>query len=727
MIYHFFAVSNELLKKTGKFTFLVILWSGFGCAFGQVDELAFESGQQPSDSLMLQKIETGVGRWMSYHNRIAYIQAALTRSREYNLPLSEAKAEYLLGSTYWSHAQYDDALYYLGEALSHYRERGLIKPQAECFNTLGLTYFYISNYQKAIPYLDSALNLFMVREDSSNIARVLNNLGLVHQKIGAYEKSTNYLVDGIRYKVKYASLVDQSNATIHNSELHTNAYIVGQLIPELFSKMIQAEKERDFDQYVNHITDLGTLYQLIDQHDSAFYYLNKSATIYDSLGQTSRFVMDMLDIGDSYTALGNLEEAQNIYESLIPPLVSERMLAVLGNVLEKLAKNDQSQNQFKSAIYWYRKAIMLNDSVGHRASVAKMQLGAAASFLSLEDYFEAQYYAKETYKIAQEISSFTLKMESCRLLADIHEQLQNFEEALAFRTTYLEMAMIQKNANALRVSKELEARYELRSKAEEINDLDEQVRIKDTLVSQQAKYIGLLSFAALCFVALSIVIFKRNRDVRKLNAQILRRNEENETLLREVHHRVKNNLQMISSLINMQQRRSKGGEQAEMLSETKNRVKSIGMLHEHLYSFQEYAKTAVKPYVENLVGMLLGANTLDKEVQLKLEIDEFELDAEELLVIGLIINELVTNALKYAFKQEEKPTILIVLGVDGANVTLVVEDNGIGISDFQSGLGWTIINAMVDNLKGESQVKSDKGTRASIIFEDLLKKQTGVL
>ncbi len=679
-------------------------------------------GKSSRDSAFLEALESSYAELHSYPNQIAFLKEQLNLAKQQQLALGKARTHFLLGSNYWAHAQYPLAIDHLRNALALYKVLDVASEQGACFNTLGLTWFYQAKYEEAIVYLDSALHLFKQQNDSSNIARVLNNLGLIHQKIGEHQKSTQYFVDGIAYQVKYASLVDQSNSDVQNSKLYKNPHVVGQLIEETRTEMRKAKNAGSFKEFVGTMGDLGTLYQLLDQHDTAFFYLRKSAELYDSLGLISNYLLDMLDIGDSYTALAQWEKGSEIYQELIPKMESERMIAVLGNVLEKLAAIEINLKNYRNAINWYKQAILLNDSVGHIASVAKVNLGIAECYLQTPELEKAKEYAWKGRAIAQEINSFTMKKRSAKLLSTIHEAQNQSDSALHYQKIYAEIALTEKTAESQRIAKELEANYELTSKANEIKNLDLELQQKSSFINRQIKYLIVLIIATVSLVFLSIVTIRRNRKIKELNLQIAKRNTENEALLKEVHHRVKNNLQMITSLINMQERRTGTGPQTEVLYQTRSRIKSIGLLHEQLYTFQEYAKTRVKPYIETLTKLILDTSDAKGRVHLELDIDEFELESEELLIIGLVINELLTNALKYAFPNQENATVQVRMKIDGSDLKVELEDNGIGFSTTNKGLGWTIVEAMTKNLDGELQLKSQEGTFVSIVLKNLIQR-----
>lgn len=198
-------------------------------------------------------------------------------------------------------------------------------------------------------------------------------------------------------------------------------------------------------------------------------------------------------------------------------------------------------------------------------------------------------------------------------------------------------------------------------------------------------------------------LVKLEKEVAQRTADLDKRNVENETLLKEVHHRVKNNLQMITSLLNMQQRRLKENAAKEALILTKNRVKSIGLIHEHLYTHNDFSKINLVDYVEELTAILIESlNRNTTIIHTELQVEHLKLDIETAIPIGLILNELITNSIKYAFTDHSQPKLSIHMKVRDNSLLMDVIDNGLGIKSDSAatGFGNTIIQALIENLNG---------------------------
>ncbi len=211
------------------------------------------------------------------------------------------------------------------------------------------------------------------------------------------------------------------------------------------------------------------------------------------------------------------------------------------------------------------------------------------------------------------------------------------------------------------------------------------------------------------------------QQVKERTVDLDKRNLENETLLKEVHHRVKNNLQMITSLLNMQQRRLKAEAEKNALAQTKNRVKSIGLIHEHLYKHENFSKINLKEYTSELLDILIMSLHKGSEINTSLNVQELKVDIETAIPIGLILNELITNSIKYAFNEIQDPFLSVEIAENKNKLVIMVRDNGCGMShkENKSGFGHSIINTLLDSMSGKMEAKNvENGFHTWIEIED---------
>lgn len=198
---------------------------------------------------------------------------------------------------------------------------------------------------------------------------------------------------------------------------------------------------------------------------------------------------------------------------------------------------------------------------------------------------------------------------------------------------------------------------------------------------------------------------------------------EKEVLLKEIHHRVKNNLQIISSLLRLQARRVSDASSLTALNESHNRVHSIALVHEQLYKSKDLASIDFQAYLQSLgVTLLTMYIGMSKRVSLQVSAANVKLNIDVAIPCGLIVNELLANSLKHAFPDDRTGRVWVILGVEPQEMLLLeVGDDGIGLSSNRDlkeypTLGLQLVRRLVDQLRGTVEVVRDKGVRFLIRF-----------
>ncbi|AUS99416.1 hypothetical protein CLI64_02840 [Nostoc sp. CENA543] len=221
------------------------------------------------------------------------------------------------------------------------------------------------------------------------------------------------------------------------------------------------------------------------------------------------------------------------------------------------------------------------------------------------------------------------------------------------------------------------------------------------------------------FVAVQQDITEQKQAGEKIQASL----KEKEVLLKEIHHRVKNNLGIVSSLLQMQCRRTQDPQATAILQDSQNRIASIALVHEKLYRSDDLANIDFAQYIPDLTTHLFDSyNVNSNQIQLKTKVENISLDIETAIPCGLIINELVSNALKYAFPANYRGEIQVTLSqITNHDLTLTVRDNGIGLpAEFEQKksktLGMTLILGLVKQLRGQLEIHSHQGTEFKISF-----------
>jgi two-component sensor histidine kinase len=211
---------------------------------------------------------------------------------------------------------------------------------------------------------------------------------------------------------------------------------------------------------------------------------------------------------------------------------------------------------------------------------------------------------------------------------------------------------------------------------------------------------------------------------RKVAEEFLRKSlKEKDAMLREIHHRVKNNLQVITSLLNLQNSRVANQELKRLIQESQDRIQAMALVHEMLYRSQNLAEIDLPKYLSELAQYLLRAyGNPGVEIDLQLQLSPAYIGLEKMIPCGLLVNEVITNSLKYAFLGRQRGVISLELAEDAGQIHLVIADDGVGMSQaledqVSTTLGSKLILVLVEQLGANLEVHTDPGTRYSLKFQ----------
>jgi two-component system, sensor histidine kinase PdtaS len=322
----------------------------------------------------------------------------------------------------------------------------------------------------------------------------------------------------------------------------------------------------------------------------------------------------------------------------------------------------------------------------------------------------------------------------------------NYVAALRDRNRYSELNDSIFNATKIKQLQELEVSYETRQKEQSIADLQNKDKVRQaelTKANAQKRLILvasglLLIIAVLAFVGLrqkqrsnrlleqhQQEIDDKNFSLESLNRKQAQLLKEKEWLIREIHHRVKNNLQTTIGLLHMQSAYLSNEQAIAAIRNSQHRLQAMSLIHQRLYQSEDMTSVEMSSYITELVTFLRESFLGIDNITFDFLVEPVIFDISVAIPLGLIINEAITNAIKYAFPDGRIGNVSISLhAAAGDNFLLTIADNGVGLPDRPAGkgnsLGLTLIAGLTDQIQGDLQMLGDKGTTILIIFKQVL-------
>ncbi|MDE3184251.1 MAG: tetratricopeptide repeat protein [Bacteroidota bacterium] len=396
-----------------------------------------------------------------------------------------------------------------------------------------------------------------------------------------------------------------------------------------------------------------------------------------------------------------LARTQNFSEVSLCDFLNNR-----GNALKRLGNYNEAITDYKDALAKAKKTNYANAVSATIANLGEINL-------LLGKYEEALPYQLETVRLQESDSDLSNIIENYLHLSSIYEHLGDYKSALAYhKKAFLIRDSIASVKSDEAMSKML-TQYEAQKKEATIKA--QQIEISE---QREVQWLGGVTF----FLMTGFIIFGyiSYRGRVKRNRLLASKNAENELLLKEIHHRVKNNLEVVSSLLALQSAQIDHPETKGAMLESQTRVQSIGIVHQKLYQGKNLGAIEMKDYFLNLSESILNSFGAEERVKIELAMKKLDVDIDTAVPLGLIVNELLTNTLKYAFPNGNNGKVFIKLEKREDNILhLEVSDNGIGKScvTYGTGFGSQLIALLTSQLNGEMREEVKNGTRIFFDFK----------
>ncbi len=343
-------------------------------------------------------------------------------------------------------------------------------------------------------------------------------------------------------------------------------------------------------------------------------------------------------------------------------------------------------------------------------------LGGALLRNGLDD--EAEGILREALALATSAGQRQGRHDLHLLLAGVLERRGGADSALHHLRQYVALHDSMVTAERARAIIELQERYESERK-------DIALAHQRMLLERRTRSMYLLT-GGIILMAISLLLLWRAWRAKQRTAAALRKAlDERQLLLREIHHRVKNNLQMVGGLLRMQGRHIRDPMAREAVRDSQDRVRSMALIHQDLYLEDDPRGIQMVPYVEKLVHGLLKSHAVGTErIQLELTVDPVRLDVDVAMPIGLILNELIVNALKHAFPQGRTGRLRVMLKHQAEELVLEVSDNGVGhaagtgMESGTPGFGLGMLRTFADKLGARYEMNGHPGTTVRMFIRD---------
>lgn len=581
-------------------------------------------------------------------------------------------------------------------------------------NDLGY-YYHTRNLNLALEYIEQGLDEARQKEDTYWEGKLMVSQGAILLRMEELELAENVLKEAILK-------IPENEGWL----LYTNLGYVYErkgLLGEAFtyaSKTLEiGEKYDDSKAIAMAYSDMSNLFWKQGKFDAALNYGLKSLEIFEKRG------LDDLDydftlhlLGQYMVDLNRPEEAVTYFQHSIE--IGERYgfynnlsdtFIALANLHSQKGAYEEAQNSGLEALRYAE--LLQNEFMIMRSYMALGKVSnASGDFIKAADYLETS--------IVEATENFGDKF----YLSLVYEELSKaYEGAKSFQKALIASRKSDELRNDV-FTVEAEEKISILQTQMDVAQKENTIMLQEAALSRQRiLQIFYLTLAGVLVVILFLLyrVFLRKK---KYSVLLEKKNKEKEFLLKEIHHRVKNNLETISSLLTLQIAKIDDPKFKQVMEETYTRVQSMGMIHLSLYKEGNLKQVEMKAFFEALGRFILDTFDAENRIDFSAKMPSLELDVDVAIPIGLIVNELISNSLKYAFPNQESGQISVSLFEREGNLVLKVSDDGIGMQDNPTaqgtGFGRELISLLTRQLDGRMTLINDSGTEFS--FEFLLNK-----
>lgn len=698
----------------------------------------------------------------SYEKSLEYAEQALKTAEYANLHYGIVISHLTKAETFLRMNEYEKATdeYLAAEnIILNMREK---KDLLTIYDGLSKVWIKAKDKEKSLEYAFLAYDIRLKENDVKDISDQLISIGNVYYQFDDYENALEYYYQAM--DIEEENQLFWRQGLIHHN-LALTYYQLGDF-PEAekyINLLIKtADTEKNKWEYADGLCFLAYLHGKMDKYELALQNYNNALKIYKDIKDFSGQITTSVSIGNIYLFSGNPKKAKNIYQEAKKQAEIYNHLTGLAALKNNLAVIDELNKNYQEAVSGNIASLQLEKEDNNELGIITSLYNLGNLYLTLSNYDNSVTSFLQSLKISQKLDEDFLIKEIYHRLAELYAASGEYKKALDAHKKY---AQLNYELNIA----DLQTRYEFGKKRYEVELLKKQNTILN--LQKSRLWIGIISLFILFIFMIWINSSKskvnktlknevahrsrteeelkiikselehrvnvRTSELTRLNQSLIKEVtdrkqyqeklelslEEKDVMMKEIHHRVKNNMQVISSLLKMQANYIDDASIVEVFNDSYHRVKSMSLIHEKLYRSDDLARIDFQDYVQSLTRLLYNTFTPSAEIDYNFDLKDIHLDVNIAIPCGLIINELITNSLKYAFKNRQQGAISITMTHDlFKGYTLIIKDNGVGLpQDFDvnktKSLGMRLVLLLSeDQLEGNVDINSENGTCFTITF-----------
>ncbi len=577
---------------------------------------------------------------------------------------------------------FDSAYYYGRKSLQLAEKIENSNLIVESYTKIGLAYDYQSRIDSTLFWYNKALSLANKHHDTLQLIKVLNHIGV------SYYFNTKY------------------DLSIQN----------------YYKSLALSRKISDSVGIARCFNNIGLIHEKQKNYTDAIDYYLKSLAIKETFESKEGLVYPLTNLSNIAIINNDFEEGKKYMFRLLSVSKELKDTTLIAANYSNLAKLYANNNHLNQSNIYLQKSLDLLGSITDKFEYSQLLFDLAGTYEKKGAFKKAEKTYLEAIAISEKIRKRELLEKAYKELSDLYRKNKEYTKALVYYDKFTTVKDSFFTVDKLRAVSEIETKYETEKKEQQINLLKTNVKQQET---KQRLWFWIAGLAVL-LALLSIFYFssykKRSAELEKKNLLINKTLAEKETLLKEIHHRVKNNLQVIASILSLQIRYLKSPKAIAAITDSQHRINSISLIHQKLYSEKSITAVNMKDYIDDLVDSIINSLHFDSnKIRYYSSIENLLLDVNTVTPIGLILNELVTNSLKHNMNTDTLKLTISLMKKDDF-LYLSIKDNGKGVPvgfDFRNtdSYGMKMIESVAKKLKASIKFENNNGLVVSLTIK----------
>lgn len=624
---------------------------------------------------------------ISLHERKKYALKALRLSKNVGNKSGQLEALKALSVISQKSNANTDTEMYIRETLLLAKKTNDSQALSTAYNNLGFFFHRLNVYDSALLYYQLAKDLFGTQGLQLNKAQNQVNIGIIYKNLGLYH-------DAIKSSLSAIAII---------------------------------EKEHDTVSLVSAYNNIANSLKELREYKNAEYYLLKAVSFKHSFSDGRARASILNNLGNVYRDWGKIDKALSAYtESLeIKEQLGDSIL--IASTLDNLGEIHFLLNDFSLAELLFKRALSLRIEKGYSVGILTSYNRLAKFAIEHISIDSAEYFVNEALKLSVKNKIRDEELESYRLLKLINERRGNYKLSLHYADKYSQLYKSIFEENKVKAASNLEIKYRTKQYIQDLELSQERENLQMMKVKNQ-KFVILIFIFAFIALIISIIFISKSLRIKKKVAAI------EIALRKELHHRIKNILSLLSGMHGLQIYQEHHPHVKTILQENENRINALLLLHQVLTREGVTEPVNMNTYIKILWENIKSTYwSHDDRIQIEFKVFNGKVSPDFANIIGLIINEILTNAFKYSFSNNKTPSVKIVLDIyKNKKYLLVLSHSGV-LWDYIEGknkvgsFGLKLIEMLIKQVNAESKVETSAATTTYNILIPIFSHSTDAI